>query len=89
MLVTVDRDPKYAPCCYLICKVHGVQGNHNWDTRNEAETVLVQTDWDWPGIASNLGFVQDETGDGSDIEAARAFLDDHLGEVFEDPGYFA
>lgn len=64
--------------------------------------VLIQTDWDFPSIASNLGFTPCQQCGETDgtidcrhrtasamIEAAREFLDDHIGESFEDPGYFA
>ena len=79
--IAVDRDPGYAPCCYLVCRV---DSRGNWDTRDEANTVLVQTDWDWPGVARTFGW----DGDDGDITDAGAFLDDHLGEIVDDPGYF-
>ena len=97
--VVVDTDSAYAPCSYLICKVDAAG---DWDTRDESRTVLVQTDWDYPGLASNLGFVPCADCDGTDgtvdcehrtagemIAAASEYLDAHLGEVFEDPGYFS
>ena len=96
-MCVVDEDQSWAPCCYIICQVDE-QGN--WDERDEATTVLVQTDWDWPSLASNLGYVACECGytDGTVdcehktasemIAAAGEFLDAHLGEQFEDPGYF-
>ena len=116
--VVIDVDSAYAPCSYLICAVD-TQGE--WNTHDDCRTVLVQTDWDYPGLASNLGWstrnVQSDpkprhwqTGeefvcehDSTDgtvkcescgvtvsefIESAREFLDEHLGEEFEDPGYF-
>lgn len=96
--VVVDRDRSYAPIGYLICLV-GSEGN--WNTRDENQTVLVDTDWDYPGLASSLGYVPcpdcgdtDGTVDCAHrtademITAAADFLKEHLGEVFEDPGYF-
>jgi len=97
MQVVIDRDPSYAPCAYLICQCdkHG-----NWNTRDDARTVLVQTDWDYPGVAAALGFRPCECGatDGTVdcehktatqmISEAADFLDAHLGEQFEDTGYF-
>ena len=80
--ITIDRDPGYAPCCYLICRV---DERGDWDTRDEANTALVQTDWDWPGVARTFGW----DGDDSDIADAGEFLDDHLGEIVDDPGYLA
>jgi len=64
-------------------------------------SILVQTDWDYPGLAMNFGWVPcPECGftDGTvDCKHRRAsemiaeaadYLDDHIGESFEDPGYF-
>ncbi len=82
--ITVDRDPYYASCCYLICKV---DENGNWNTRDERSTILVQTDWDWPSIAANFGWTGD-LDDPEQIPAAREYLDEHLCEIIEDPGYF-
>ena len=96
-MITIDIDSNYAPCCYLICKV---DKNGNWNTRDEDNTVLVQTDWDYPSIASSFGFVPCECGDTDGtidcshktasemIIAAAEFLDDNLGKIIEDPGYF-
>ena len=55
--ITVDRDPGYAPCSYLICRVRNTMAGKDWDTRDEENTVLVQTDWDFPGVASTFGWV--------------------------------
>lgn len=62
---------------------------------------LVQTDWDFPGVAANLGFVPCRRCRETDgtvscahktasrmIAEAREFLDGKVGEKFEDPGYF-
>ena len=67
---------------------------------DDGQELLVQTDWDYPGVASNLGWSPchgdtDGTVDCSCgkrardlIASAAEFLDDHIGESFEDPGYF-
>ena len=100
--ITVDRDPSYAPCAYLICKVTGPRGKYDWDTRDEATTVLVQTDWDYTGVASTFGWVPCRKCRATDgtvdcehrtasemIADARAYLDRIAGRKFvEDPGYF-
>ena len=84
-IITVDRDPDYAPCCFLICKVTGKPGSYDWNTRDDANTVLVQTDYDWPGLARNFGW----TGADTDIELAGEYLDEICGFGFiTDPGYF-
>lgn len=67
----------------------------------DGESILVQTDWDYPGVAMNLGWCPcpkclntDGTVDckhkkaGEMIAEAAEFLDDHIGDIFEDPGYF-
>jgi hypothetical protein len=63
-------------------------------------SILIQTDRDHPGVASNLGFVSCECGrtDGTVpcahktvaemLSAAYEFLDAHIGDTFDDPGYF-
>lgn len=93
MLVTVEREPQYAPCSYLLVKENG-------DPYNEMDTILFQTDWDFPALASNLGYVPCDCGttDGTVdcehkttvrmISEAAEFLDNKLGVPFDDPGYF-
>ena len=89
-IITVDRDPDYAPCCFLICKVTGQAGSFDWNTRDENSTVLVQTDYDWPGLARNFGW----TGVDTDIELAGEYLDRIAANMhsnirfIDDPGYF-
>lgn len=82
--ITIVRDPYYAPCCYLICRI-GTDGQ--WNTKDDNNTVLVQSDYDWPSIAGTFGW----TGDPDDLEqisAAGKYLDNNLGKVVDDPGYF-
>ena len=88
---------KYAPGCWIICRK---REDGSFDYQDEANTVLCQTDWDWPALASNTGFVPCECGatDGtvdcphhkaSDmIAAAYDWLEEHEGQLFDDPGYF-
>ena len=66
----------------------------------DGQDILIQTDFDFPGIASTFGWTPCECGstDGtvdcahrkaSDMIAeAQAFLDDHIGDQADDPGYF-
>jgi hypothetical protein len=61
---------------------------------------LIQTDWDFPGVASTFGYVPCSCGktDGTIdcdhktasqmISEAQDYLDAHIGKVVEDPGYF-
>jgi hypothetical protein len=63
--------------------------------------ILIQTDWDYPGIASTFGWVPcrecgetDGTVDcshrtaGDMIDEAFDYLIENEGETVEDPGYF-
>jgi hypothetical protein len=63
--------------------------------------ILIQTDWDYPGIASTFGWSHEhgETDGTIDcpvcgasasdmINEAQEYLDDHIGDTAEDPGYF-
>jgi hypothetical protein len=66
------------------------------------EDILIQTDWDYPGVASTFGWPGHEHGEtdgtvkcpvcGAEpmdmINEAQEWLDDHIGETAEDPGYF-
>ena len=50
----VHFDSSYAPCGFLIVKDGGDPYSN--------DTVLVQTDWDHPGVASRMGYVPCECG---------------------------
>ena len=62
--------------------------------------ILVQTDWDFPGLASTFGWSPCSCGatDGTIdcdhktademIADARDFLTAHVGDTTDDPGYF-
>jgi len=89
----VTTDQSYAPGCFIIVKENG-------NIYNEEDTVLIQTDWDYPSVAANLGYVPCSCGltdgtipckhktVGQMIEEASEWLTNHEGELFEDPGYF-
>lgn len=51
--ITVVTDPSYAPGCFIICRV---KRNGHYNPRDEENTILVQTDWDFPGLASTFGW---------------------------------
>src|SRR4029077_7937255 len=91
-------------------------GDFGWDylIRNlrTGETLLIQTDYDYPGLATTFGWNKvgedledtascfhtstDGTVDCREcgktasefIAEAAQYLDDHIGDVVEDPGYF-
>jgi hypothetical protein len=66
----------------------------------DGRDILIQTDFDYPGIASTFGWSPCECGatDGTVdcghksasqmIAEAQTFLDDNIGESVEAPGYF-
>ena len=80
------------------------KGQFGWDyilTAENGKDYYVQTDNDYPGIAAHFGFVPCEHCQNTDgtidcahhsamdmISAAHDYLNDHIGESFEDPGYF-
>lgn len=79
-----------APCCIVLVRDNG-------DPDNEADTILIQTDWDWPGVAGRMGWAPpsgetDGTVDcpvtgtsASDmIQQARQWIEDRAGESFPD-----
>jgi hypothetical protein len=82
--------PDNAPCC--IAEIV------NCD--DESQTVLIQTDWDWPGVASSFGWSPCTYGctDGTVdcphktasqmIAEAGAYIEEHYGDTVDDPGYF-
>lgn len=67
---------------------------------DDGEEILIQTDWDFPGIASSFGWCPCHCGatDGTVdcphktasamISEAAEYLDDHIGDSVADPGYF-
>lgn len=95
-MITVIRDPGYAPCGFLVCRVDE-QGNYEPRSDN---VKLMQSDWDFPGLARAFGFVACECGrtDGTVdcphktatemITAAYDWLEGHQGQIVEDPGFF-
>ncbi len=66
----------------------------------DGQDILIQTDFDFPGIASTFGWSPCECGatDGTVdcghktasqmIAEAQRFLDENIGQSVEDPGYF-
>ena len=67
-------------------------GQFGWDYLIEASdgrNILVQSSHDYPGLAENYGWTaKDGTNYADQIADAQEFLEEHLGEPIEDPGYF-
>lgn len=57
---------------------------------DDGRNLLFNFDWDYPSLASNFGWpYQDSNEDISEqIKQAVEWLDDHIGDTAEDPGYF-
>jgi len=68
---------------------------------SDGQTLFIQSDWDYPSIASNFGFVPCDRCNATDgtvnckhrtasemISAAYDFLVEHQDQTFDDPGYF-
>jgi len=74
--------------------------------KKDGKSILIQTDWDYPSIASNFGhsarnrYCKHSGTDGTImcpdcgktasyfIGKAQEYLDNHIGKVVYDPGYF-
>ena len=52
----VHFDSSYAPCGFLIVQDGG-------DPYDESATILIQTDWDYPGVASDMGWQACDCGE--------------------------
>lgn len=64
------------------------EGQFGWDyiIRNleTNESLLIQSDWDYPGVARTFGW----SGEDGEITEAQLWLDEHIGDTADDPGYF-
>lgn len=48
-MIRLARDSKFAPCGFIVMRAP-------FDMRDEPNTVLFQTDWDFPGLAQTFGW---------------------------------
>ena len=55
VIITVDTNSNYAPGCYLICRCTGQKGHYDWCTTDENNTVLIQSDYEFIGLAELFG----------------------------------
>ena len=79
--------------CFIIRRVSRIK-------EEREQSVLIQTDWDYPGTASTFGWSVgcDCSTDGTvdclhktaseHMASAYEYLCDNIGKVVEDPGYF-
>lgn len=51
--IAVETDSQYAPCAFIVCRE---RAEGSIDMHDESNAVLVQTDWDFPGLASAFGW---------------------------------
>ena len=71
-------------------------GQYGWDyliVHDDGRDVLIQTDHDYPSVASTFGWSgrvlkKFGTGYSAEIRSAQEWLDKHIGVRAEDPGYF-
>lgn len=54
MKIKLIANPDDAPNCVKIAKIHSNGKPVVYD--GEADTELVQQDWDWPGVAASFGW---------------------------------
>ena len=84
----------------------GQFGEYRIINEDTGEHILIQTDWDYPGLASSFGWSPcthcrqgcrgrtDGTVDcakrsvGQHLTSAVKYLDAHIGDSINDPGYF-
>ena len=79
--------------CFIVRKVSRIK-------EEREQSVLIQTDWEYPGTASTFGWSVgcDCSTDGTvdclhktaseHMASAYEYLSDNIGKVVEDPGYF-
>lgn len=93
---------------FLLCKIDAETGCYQ---TGEENSVLIQTDWDYPGVARTFGwdirktqlpfdYCEHPATDGTVkcrecgltastfISDAADYLDQNLGAIVDDPGYF-
>lgn len=93
------RDRDDAVASHTVTLLEGDHGTYLIEAE-DGRTVLIQTDWDYPAVASVFGWQPCPCGetDGTVdcphrtasemIAEASQFLDAHIGDTAEDPGYF-
>lgn len=57
----IHFDSSYAPCGFLIVR-------DGYDPYSETDSVLIQTDWDFPGVATSMGWPGCHDGTDGTIE---------------------
>lgn len=93
MKIGLFRDPSYAPCCFLIIRVTADNQAMAYRGDNERNSVLIQSDWDFPGVARTFGASFED----NQISEAGEWLHEHASRAdygwaaevtADDPGYF-
>lgn len=87
-MATCEFDSSYAPCGFVIVPTGG-------SLYDDAGTVLIQSDWDFPGVASAMGWKPCDKCEATDgtvdcehktksqmISEAYDFIKEHAGEEF-------
>ena len=82
MIVAIEHGGRYALVSFLLCRVNDVG---EWDKYNDEETVLFQTDWDFPSLASCFGYVPCENCDTTDgtIDCAHKTASEMIANAYD------
>lgn len=75
----VHFDPKYAPCGFLVVP-------NSADPYDDSQTVLIQSDWDFLGVAIRLGWQACQCGgtDGTvDCEQCKRIASGMIAEAYD------
>jgi hypothetical protein len=99
--VVVAIDSEYAPCSFVVCRA---RPDGTWDMRDDENTRLVDSDWNYPSLASHFGWIPCKYGCGTDgTVTCRHFTASQMMESaydymacvidagcpqIDDPGYF-
>ena len=81
-MATVEFDSGYAPCGFLVVKTGG-------DMYDDKDTILIQSDWDFHGVASTMGWVPckecDKTGGHTDgtVDCPHKTVSDMIAEAYD------
>jgi hypothetical protein len=98
MKIGLFYEPRWAPGCLLIVQVDDNGHPIRNPKKDESVSVLVQSDYDFPGVAATFCWEREEIEDeeSDEIQEATEWLFEHASYlgwgpaelITEDPGYF-
>ena len=77
-LLAVERGGSYAPCSWILCRVTNPEagkGYYDWNERDDDNTILHQTDWEFPSLAQMMGWDKGARADGCDHDGSDGTVD--------------